>query len=130
MHPRYGALFPSPPTPPHPDSPHTPRHIASRAHAPRETDTPAHHSQQLTNEATMGITTTLAAYSTVSFASLLATYLVFTGSGTQFNPGAFLEDTSPYAWALMGIGLNIGLSVVGAGWCVPLSLWLASSRGH
>lgn len=37
-------------------------------------------------------------------------------AGTQFNPGAFLEDTSPYAWALTGVALNIGLSVIGAGW--------------
>jgi hypothetical protein len=34
---------------------------------------------------------------------------LFTGSGTQFNPGAFLEQTSPYVWALTGMGLNIGL---------------------
>lgn len=41
-----------------------------------------------------------------------------TGSGEAFNVGQFLETTSPHAWALVGVGLNIGLSVIGAGWCV------------
>lgn len=69
----------------------------------------------------MGYTTSLAAYSTVSLAALFAGYILFTGSGTQFNPGAFLEQTSPYVFALTGMGLNIGLSVAGAGWSVPHS---------
>ncbi len=41
-----------------------------------------------------------------------------TGSGEAFNFGQFLEESSPYAWGLVGIGLCIGLSVMGAGWHV------------
>ena len=39
-------------------------------------------------------------------------------SGEAFNVGQFLEESSPYAWAATGVGLCIGLSVLGAGWCV------------
>ncbi|ELU42624.1 vacuolar ATP synthase proteolipid subunit [Rhizoctonia solani AG-1 IA] len=45
----------------------------------------------------------------------VALYLLFTGSGEAFNVGRFLEETSPYAWAMVGIGLCIGgIFVTGA----------------
>jgi hypothetical protein len=49
--------------------------------------------------------------------SLLSLFRPLTLSSFQaFDVGGFLEQTSPYAWALIGVGLNIGLSVAGAGW--------------
>ncbi|CAI5757083.1 unnamed protein product [Candida verbasci] len=43
-------------------------------------------------------------------------YMLFTGSGESFNIGEFLETTSPYMWASLGIASCIGFSVVGAAW--------------
>ena len=46
----------------------------------------------------------------------LALYLLFTGQAEHFDVGGFLLNTSPYAWARVGTGLCVGLSVVGASW--------------
>ncbi|RUP48756.1 hypothetical protein BC936DRAFT_144052 [Jimgerdemannia flammicorona] len=47
---------------------------------------------------------------------VVALYMLFTGSGEEFNVGRVIEETSPYAWALIGMSMCIGLSVVGAAW--------------
>lgn len=48
--------------------------------------------------------------------SLAGLYILFTGDGEYFNIGQFIEETSPYTWAMLGIAFCIGLSVIGAGW--------------
>ncbi|EJT46502.1 hypothetical protein A1Q2_01127 [Trichosporon asahii var. asahii CBS 8904] len=64
----------------------------------------------------MGYTTY--GYGTVglSILTVYGLYLLLTGQGSRFDFGKFLHETSPYAWALVGIALCVGFSVIGAGW--------------
>lgn len=52
----------------------------------------------------------------VSLLTIVALYMLLTGTGEEFNVGRLLQQTSPFAFALTGMGLCIGLSVAGAAW--------------
>ena len=55
-----------------------------------------------------------------AIAAYVAGHLVLTGSAGQFDVAAFLTETSPYTWAMLGIASCIGFSVLGAGWGVVI----------